>query len=118
MPTVVGGVDAFEQAALGLEGNDAVPLAVEHLQSGEDGGVQLRQPVVPDVQLGHVAQQVGLIRHHAGDPVQPDGGSREQTEAQRQAERAEERRMFLLRPRGQKASLYLLYLREQIPELG
>ena len=34
-PTVVGGVDAFEQASLGFEAGDAVPLAVKHLQPGE-----------------------------------------------------------------------------------
>lgn len=76
-PTVVGGVDAFEQAPLGPEGGDAVPLAVKHLQSGEDGGVQVRQPVVPHVQLRYVPQQVRLVRHHAGDLIQPDRGSRQ-----------------------------------------
>lgn len=81
-PTVVGGVDAFEQAALGPEAGDAVPLAVEHLQPGEDRGVQVRQPVVPHVQLGHVPQQVRLIRHHAGDLIQPDRGSREEAKVQ------------------------------------
>lgn len=75
-PTIVGGVDAFEQAALGLEAGDAVPLAVKHLQSGEDWGIQVRQPVVPNIQLGHVPQQVRLIWHHAGDFIQPDRGSR------------------------------------------
>lgn len=73
-PTVVRGVDAFEQAAFGLEGADAVPLAVEHLQPGEDRDVELRQPVVPHVQLGHVSQQVRFIRDHPGDLIQPDRG--------------------------------------------
>ena len=86
-PTVVGGVDAFEQATLGLEAADAIPLAVKHLQPGEDRGVQLRQPVVPHVQLSHVSQQVRLIRHHAGDLIQPDRGSRE--EVQRQLDQVE-----------------------------
>lgn len=75
-PTVVGGVDAFEQAALGLEAGDAVPLAVEHLQPGEDRGVKLRQSVVPHVQLGHVSQQVRFIWDHPGDLIQPDRGGR------------------------------------------
>lgn len=35
-PTVVGGIDAFEETTLGLETGDAVPLAVKHLQPGED----------------------------------------------------------------------------------
>lgn len=30
-PTVAGGVDAFQKGTLGLEADDAVPLAVEHL---------------------------------------------------------------------------------------
>ena len=77
-PTVVGRVDAFEQAALGLEAGDAVPLAVQHLQPGEDRGVQVRQPVIPHVQLRHVPQQVRLIWHHAGDLIQPDRGSRKE----------------------------------------
>lgn len=47
---------------------------MEHLQLGEDAGVELRQPVVPYVQLGHVSEQVGLIWDHAGDLIQPDGG--------------------------------------------
>lgn len=79
-PTVAGGVDAFEQAAFGLEAADAVPLAVEHLQPGEDRGVELRQPVVPHVQLGHVSQQVRFIGDHPGDLIEPDrergGGQR------------------------------------------
>lgn len=54
--TIVGGVDAFEQAALSLQAGDVVPLAVKHLQPGEDRGIQLRQPVIPHVQLGHVPQ--------------------------------------------------------------
>lgn len=81
-PTVVGGVDAFEQAALGLEAGDAVPLAVENLQPGEDRGVELRQPVVPHVQLGHVSQQVRFIRDHPGDLIQPDRGRSEGSEVQ------------------------------------
>ena len=77
-PTVVGGVDAFEQGALGFEAGDAVPLAVKHLQPGEDRGVQVRQPVIPHIQLGHVPQQVRLIWHHAGDLIQPDREGREE----------------------------------------
>lgn len=30
-PTIAGGVDAFQKGTLGLEADDAVPLAVEHL---------------------------------------------------------------------------------------
>lgn len=73
-PTVAGGVDAFQKGTFGLEAGDAVPLAVERLQLGEDAGVELRQPVVPYVQLGHVSQQVGLIWDHTGDLIQPDRG--------------------------------------------
>lgn len=47
---------------------------MEHLQLGEDAGVELRQPVIPHVQLGHVSEQVGLIWDHIGDLIQPDGG--------------------------------------------
>lgn len=73
-PTVVGGIDAFEQAALGLEAGDVVSFTVQHLQPREYRGVQLRQPVIPHIQLGHVPQQVRLIWHHAGDLIQPDRG--------------------------------------------
>lgn len=48
-PTVVGSVDAFQQATLGLEAGDAVPLTVEHLQPGEDGGIQLCQPIISHI---------------------------------------------------------------------
>lgn len=93
-PTVVGGVDAFEQATLGLEAGDAVPLAVKHLQPGEDRRVQVRQPVVPHVQLGHVPQQVRLIWHHAGDLIQPDRGSRGEAKVQLQSDQAELPRLW------------------------
>lgn len=73
-PTVAGGVDAFQKGTFGLEAGDAVSLTVEHLQLGEDAGVQLRQPVIPYVQLGHMSEQVGLIGDHTGDLIQPDGG--------------------------------------------
>lgn len=71
-PTVAGGVDAFEEGTLGLEADDAVPLAVEHLQLGEDAGIELCKPVIPNVQLGHVSEQVRLIWDHNGDLIQPD----------------------------------------------
>lgn len=71
-PTVAGGVDAFQKGTLGLEADDAVPLAVERLQPGEDAGIQLCKPVIPHVQLGHVPEQVRLIWDHAGDLIQPD----------------------------------------------
>lgn len=71
-PTVAGGVDAFQKGTFGLEAGDAVPLAVEHLQLGEDAGVELRQPVISHVQLGHMSEQVGLIWDHTGDLIQPD----------------------------------------------
>lgn len=71
-PTVAGGVDAFQKGTLGLEADNAVSLAVEHLQLGEDAGIQLCKPVIPHVQLGHVPEQVGLIWDHAGDLIQPD----------------------------------------------
>lgn len=81
-PTVAAGVDAFEQAALGLEADDAVPLAVQHLQPGENRGIQVHQPVVPHIQLGHVPQEVRLIWHHAGDLIQPDRGRGEEAKGQ------------------------------------
>lgn len=67
--TVAGGVDAFQKGTLGLEADDAVPLAVENLQLGEDAGVQLCKPVIPHVQLGHVPEQVRLIWEHTGDLI-------------------------------------------------
>lgn len=73
-PTVAGGVDAFQKGTLGLETGDAVPLTVEHLQLGEDAGVELCQTVVPYVQLGHMSEQVRLIWDHTGDLVQPARG--------------------------------------------
>lgn len=45
---------------------------MENLQLGEDAGVELAEPVVPQVQLGHVSEQVRLIWDHAGDLIQPD----------------------------------------------
>lgn len=48
-----------------------IPLAVQHLQSGEERGIQLQQAVVPHVQVGHVTQEVRLLRHHLADPVEP-----------------------------------------------
>lgn len=93
-PTVVGGVDAFEQATLGLEAADAVPLAVKHLQPGQHGGIQVRQPVVPHVQLGYVPQQVGLVWDHAGDLIQPDRRGREETKVQLRPDRDELRRLW------------------------
>lgn len=93
-PTIVGGVDAFEQATLGLEAADAVPLAVKHLQPGEDGGIQVRQPIIPHVQLGHVPQQVRLIWDHAGDLIQPDRGGREEAKVQLRLDQVELRRLW------------------------
>lgn len=77
-PTIVGGIDAFQQVTLGPEAGDAIPLAVKHLQPGEDGGIQVRQPIIPYVQLGHVPQQIRLIGYHAGDLIQPDRRNREE----------------------------------------
>lgn len=71
-PTVAGGVDAFQKGTLGLEADDAVPLAVEHFQLGEDTGIELCKPVIPYVQLGHMPEQVRLIWDHTGDLIQPD----------------------------------------------
>lgn len=71
-PTVAGGVDAFQKGTLGLEADDAVPLTVEHLELGEDAGIELCKPVIPYVQLGHVPEQVRLIWDHTGDLIQPD----------------------------------------------
>lgn len=71
--TVVLCVDSLEHRALGLEGDNVIPLTVEDLQVGKQGGIQLLQPVVTHIQLGHVSQQVWLVWNHHPDLIQPDG---------------------------------------------
>lgn len=72
-PTVVLCIDGLEHGALDLEGGDVVPLTVEDLQAWEEGSIQLLQPVVTHIQLGHVSQQVWLVWNHHPDLIQPDG---------------------------------------------
>ena len=67
----MGCIEALELDAFDAQAAEAVPLAVQHLQPREQGGVQLRQPVVPQVQLDHVPQEVWLVRNQPGDLVQP-----------------------------------------------
>lgn len=71
--TVVGGVQGLERAAPEPQPCNAVSLAVQHLQTRKQRGVKLAQTIVPYVQLGHVTQEVRLVWHHAGDPVQSKG---------------------------------------------
>lgn len=85
-PTVVGGVDAFEQATLDFETGDAVPLAVKNLQPGKDRGVQLHQPVIPHVQLGDMPQQLRLVWHHDGDLIQPSRAGGDEPKVQLQVD--------------------------------
>lgn len=70
--TVAGGVQGLERAAPEPQPRDAVSLAVQDLQTRKQRGVQLAQAIVPHVQLGHVTQEVRLVRHHAADPVQSE----------------------------------------------
>lgn len=65
-------MEGFERAAPEPQVPDSVPLAVQDLQPGEERGVQLGQTVVPHVQLGHVTQEIRLVRNYAGDLVQPE----------------------------------------------
>src|SRR4029434_7838717 len=68
--TVMGCIEALELDAFDAQAAEAVPLAVQHLQPWEQGGVQLRQPVVPQVQLDHVPQEAWLVRKQPGELCQ------------------------------------------------
>lgn len=79
--TIVGGIQGLERAASEPEPCNTVSLAVQHLQARKQRGVQLAQTIVPHVQLGHVTQEVRLVRHYAGDPVQSERNEEKQRKA-------------------------------------